>query len=867
MAAARPPRGRRSASSARPDAQRPDLVGSETPRLWTPEARRLTRATSRGYEIADFADKVLGEPLLPWQRWLAIHAFELDRTGGYRFRTIVVLVGRQNGKALDCRTPILTANRGWITMADARVGDLVYRPTGQPTRVTGVSNVMTGHPCYRVTTTDGRTLVADADHLWTVTDKRKHRSIGPRGNVRRYFDTVTLTTKEIAEAGLSRYTTGERTTSTGGKSYQTNEYRFTLPEQKPIESPDVPLPIDPYLLGAWLGDGDSMRAYLTVGEQDREHLLAQISAAGMTVGRQKQDPRTGAWSIGFYLPGARSDGVQPRLRALGVLGDKHVPDQYLTAGTRQREALLQGMLDTDGSIDGTRGQVEFCSTSRQLADAALYLARSLGWRATLLTHRATIAGRDCGPKYRVCFTPVRTDAHTPFRLPRKLVRIRPSDGGKGRATVAIKSIEPVDSVPVRCIKVAAEDGLYLAGRDLVATHNTHLARTFALWKLYLDGARLVLSVAQSLDIAREAWRAGCDTVGDIPDLRAELDRVSRVNGDEHLALDGGRRWKISAANRRAGRGLSVDFLLMDELREQRTWDAWSALSKTTMARGDGMTFGISNAGDDESVVLNHLREAALTGNDPTIGLFEWSAEDGCELDDPAAWAQANPGLGHTISEQAIRSALSTDPAPVFRTEVLCQRVDSLADSVVSATAWEACLDPAMTLDGLRDRTAVFVDLAPDLAHATLTVAALGPDGRVRLEAVASWLDTESMRADLPGWMERIHPQARGWFRSSPTAALEADLTRLGFESLGTAEATAACQGLAEQVHARRLLHGGDPLLTAQIGGAKRLPVADGWRFARRGAGHVDAAYAAAGAVHLARTMPEPVRPGVRWLAG
>jgi phage terminase large subunit-like protein len=406
--------------------------------------------------------------------------------------------------------------------------------------------------------------------------------------------------------------------------------------------------------------------------------------------------------------------------------------------------------------------------------------------------------------------------------------------------------------------------LVLVGRQ---NGKTHFLRVLALWRLYLDGARLVLSVAQSLDIAREAWRAGCESVTDIPDLVAELDRISRVNGDEHLALTGGRRWKIAAANRRGGRGLSVDLLVLDELREQRDWDAWSALSKTTMARSDGMTFGISNAGDDESVVLNHLREAALAEQDPTLAVFEWSAPDGCELDDPHAWQQANPGLGYTVSEQAIRSALSTDPAPVFRTEVLCQRVDSLADAAVTAEAWTACTDPALTLDGLRDRIVACIDISPDLAHATLVAAAIDTNNRVRIEAIASWTDTATMLGDLPSWIERIQPRQLGWFSSGPAAALKADLEHLGGEGMGGTEAIAACQALAEHVQARRLLHAGDPLLTAHIVGAKRLPSGDGWRFVRRGAGHVDAAYAAAGAVHLARSLPEPVTPRVRWLAG
>jgi len=384
---------------------------------------------------------------------------------------------------------------------------------------------------------------------------------------------------------------------------------------------------------------------------------------------------------------------------------------------------------------------------------------------------------------------------------------------------------------------------------------SHLMRVIGLWFLYVQGVRLILSVAQSLDVAREAWRAACQSIEADPSLRAELERISRVNGDEHMALDGGRRWKISAANRSAGRGLSVDVLFMDEAREQRSWDAWSALAATTTARPNAITVVISNAGDDESVVLNALREAALAGTDPSIGIAEWSAPEGCDLDDPAAWEMANPGLGHTVSEQALRSALTTDPPPVFRTERLCQRVDSLADVAVQADAWAACHDAAMSLDGLRDRVAVCLDVAPDLGHVTLTAAAVGADGRVRVETVAGWDSTRAALADLPDWLERIRPKSRGYFRG-PTDALAADLAALGFEPI--TQVTAACQALAEAVQSRRLLHPGDALTTTHVLGAKRYPVADGWRFVRRGVGHVDAAYAAAGAVWLARTMPASV---------
>lgn len=410
---------------------------------------------------------------------------------------------------------------------------------------------------------------------------------------------------------------------------------------------------------------------------------------------------------------------------------------------------------------------------------------------------------------------------------------------------------------------------------LVARQNgkTFVLKVISLWRLFVDMARLVLGAAQSLDIAREAWQASVDTAQAVPDLRDEVANVRYANGEQCLTLTTGARYRIAATSRSAGRGLAVDQLNLDELREQRDWAAWAALSKTTMARPNGQIWAISNAGDDESVVLNHLREAALSGRDPSIFLAEWSAPEGCDLDDPAAIAQANPGVGYTLSEQAIRSARGSDPPAVYRTEVLCQRVQVL-DSAVDAAAWKDCADVAGSLDGSRDKLAACVDVAPDSAHVTLAAAAVQADGRVRVEVVAAWTSTDAARFELGPLLDRVNPRVVAWYPSGPAAALAPVLRPpkltdhdgkeikpkkarqyLELKGAGVAE---ACQGLADLTTARRVIHPDDPLLNAHVAGAQRYRQGDGWRFVRLGAGHVDAAYAAAGAVHAALTLPVEV---------
>lgn len=405
---------------------------------------------------------------------------------------------------------------------------------------------------------------------------------------------------------------------------------------------------------------------------------------------------------------------------------------------------------------------------------------------------------------------------------------------------------------------------------------SHLLKILALYMMYMNRVRLVLGAAQSLDISREVWRDAVAMAQNIPELADEIAQVLRSTVEYSLVLANGARYRITAANDRAGRGLSVDLLILDELRTHHDSEAWSALSNTTMARPNALIVGISNAGDAQSVVLNDLRSRALSGTDESIGLFEWSAPEGCALDDIEAWAQANPGLGHIVSESAIRSAMNTSRPVDFRTENLCQRVDSL-DAAVDADAWRACADPAMSLAGLQDQMVMGVDVSMNTGHVTAAAAVQVEDGTVRGEIFDQWPSVHDARTGLRDAFERYRPRAVAWFPSGPATVLGAELQAahgvlVGAEAVDPADmpadapgvvplsgedAKAACQTLASLVEGRQFAHTDDPLLNAHIAASVRKDQGDGWRFARRGVGDNDAAYAMAGAVHLARKLPPP----------
>ena len=356
------------------------------------------------------------------------------------------LASRLEGKALALDTEVPTP-WGWTTMEHLEPGDEVFAADGAPTTVVAATDVLEGRPCYEVLLSDGSRFLADAQHQW-VTRTKQERSRGAAGRSR--------TTAELA------------TTLRSGR-----EWNHHVPVAGPAQYADRDdLSIDPYVLGIWLGDGTTTSATITTAD---EQVVAEVRAAGHELHRTSAPY---GWRIGGRpqdrVRDARgryaADGsLNSVLRAEGLLGDKHVPQHYLSAGYGQRLALLQGLMDSDGYADD-RGRCEFVSTLEHLSDAVVELAASLGLRPVKRKKRVTLAGVEQAPGYQVRFTP-----HLPvFRLQRKLDRLAPRlRQSHFRAVVAVRSMA---SVPVRCIQVAAASGTFLVGRTYVPTHNSSLGR-------------------------------------------------------------------------------------------------------------------------------------------------------------------------------------------------------------------------------------------------------------------------------------------------------------------------------------------------------------------------------------------------------
>src|ERR671912_1336584 len=448
---------------------------------------------------------------------------DLDElTNGLQAGQMVVIAARPGvGKALDLDTPIATPT-GWTTMGEVAVGDRVIGSDGRPTTVVAATDVMADRPCYEVHFSDGSVIVADAQHQWLTETRASRRSAQQAATgYNRYRNQRTFaevrTTEEIARS-VRCATTDAR-------------LNHSITNAAPLDLPEADLPVPPYALGVWLGDGTSAAAQYTSADPeiavyieseglvaqptggDRRYTLqlpprvwtedrtspmcgetflprtSQVQTCGKTcggalrasggVGHQAFCPDCGGPSAGLaQCQSCRDDHgtVKALLRGLGVLNNKHIPPVYLRASVAQRRALLAGLLDTDGTV-APSGVVQFGVTNRRLAEDARELVASLGYRVRMSTKRVRGRTEDSSTCYTLTFS---TDDEV-FKLERKklLHKERGARSVTARGSRFVTDVRPVASVPARCIQVDAEDTLFLAGRSFIPTHNSTLGLDIA----------------------------------------------------------------------------------------------------------------------------------------------------------------------------------------------------------------------------------------------------------------------------------------------------------------------------------------------------------------------------------------------------
>lgn len=400
------------------------------------------------------------------------------------------------GKLLRLSTRVPTPD-GWATMGALRAGDAVFDEHGCVCRVTVAHPYETPERAYRLVFDDGSTVESGVEHLWLTFDVKELASLTrrtPEWRAQRRESRTSRVSGRRSEAFTVAVTARNRlmppldpptgTVRTTGEIVSTLRQRdgasnHAIPVTKALDLPDRELPIDPYLFGVWLGDGSRASGEITTMDAEIDAAFV-VSAYPPGIRRVREGNR--AWQF-------VACGLVTALRASGVLKNKHVPPPYLRASRAQRLALLQGLMDTDGTVTDS-GKPEFTNTNRRIVDAVYEIIVSLGWKARVVEGRAKFNGVDHGPKWDIKWSP---DDYV-FRLSRKRSRqvLATRRTVKFRYIVDAFEIEPE---PMRCITVDSPSHLYLVGDSMIPTHNTRCLAELAI-DLALDNPGTKVLVAR-----------------------------------------------------------------------------------------------------------------------------------------------------------------------------------------------------------------------------------------------------------------------------------------------------------------------------------------------------------------------------------
>lgn len=722
-----------------------------------------------GKQLKLTSGRLAGKPFeLPaWQRdYVATLHGWVDDAGMRRYRESLFFVPRKAGKGLSLDTAIPTPT-GWTTMGEVAVGDLLLDDNGLPCVVTFTSEE---HliDCYLLKFSNGQEVIADGEHRWVTSARIDRPGSGVGSRNRTEGMTRIRTTREIAES-----------VHCGGRGDRNHSLQLC----QPLSLDALMLPLDPYVLGAWLGDGSSRNPALSCGDQDLDHMTAQLQLAGLSTRAVRE--RT-AWRVSFSadVPRTHERNLYKTLRRMNLLDNKHIPSEYLRASFRQRLTLLQGLMDTDGCISKDGLELSFDTTSPRLRDGVAELLATMGIKYSVKTRPMRCNRRAVsGCSYRIQFHAFRDEVSV-FRLPRKLERMRRRTDKAARSkTVQIVSCEMVESVPTKCIQVDSPSRMFLFGRSMLPTHNTETAAGLALVGLLLDREAKpeVYSAAKTRDQATRVFEPSAIMVRNNPALAGMLkvtDGIKRIS----CARNNG-YYQAIAADADVAHGKNPHTVLFDELHTQPNRRLYDGLKTGMGARTQPLFVSLTTAGHDRHSICwevwNHarlVRDGVI--RDARFLPLLYQMEDGDSWEDEEVWRRVNPNIGTTVTMEFLRHEFQrarTTPAleNTFRNLYLNQWTEQ-AVRWIGMDAWDACKSGFDELDGAWCMAGLDLSSTRDLTALSLVFPV---DDRIVLRT-KYWVPQDSAREreerDRVPYRQWID---EGWITATPGASVDYDVIK------------------------------------------------------------------------------------------
>lgn len=639
---------------------------------------------------------LLGKPfkLEDWEVFIVYNllGFYWAGTEKRRYNEAFIMVARKNGKALALDTDIPTPD-GWRKMADIHPGDYVFGKDGKPVRVLIESEIF-HKPMYAITFEDGEVIKASADHIWTVQTKKSRRAFREsawRSAIRckqeyrennGWFD--------ISTEAMSKDFTYVRPNGKG------MEFKYRVPMASPVEYPEAELPIHPYVLGVWLGDGTSSDTNVTCSDSDKDEMMRLVEECGHTCKWHKYTNRAGCFGIDKGHKG-RQNPLRDTLRKLGVFENKHIPEVYMRSSVEQRMELIRGLMDTDGFCE-KRGQCEFSQKDEAFIDQFRELLASLGIKSSKREKTIRCNGKDCRA-FSVLFYCDKTNPC--FKLQRKKERLKDKLAPRMKAK-SIVSIEPIPVEPSKCIAVDSADHLYLCGRSYTATHNTSFiaALSFAVAIIQRKSGSTIYVVAAALKQALESFNFLIFSL----QYKKVIDKFDvKNNSFEHSIKymftkngrpDGSIEIQIMASNPDSQDSFNCNFAIADEVAAYRKPAQYNRFKEAMKSYTNKLMIGITTAGDNINSFGHGQMEysckvaAGIVTDDTHFSFVARADQDkngNVDFTNPIQHRKANPNYGVTIRpEDILQESMQALNNPQQRKDFLSR---SLNIYTASMKAW------------------------------------------------------------------------------------------------------------------------------------------------------------------------------------
>lgn len=445
----------------------------------------IVKAAAR-HRLINFARYM--QPDLALEPFHVVYYTLLDKFAHGEIKKMIVQMPPQHGKEIS-DNQIVATTKGLKKHGDLIVGDYVFGRDGTPVKVLWVSEKTRSE--YVVSFSDGAKIECHGNHEWTVYNRFRQKE-------------ETIETKHMASSTIYN-----------GDGKRGSRYKYHVDSNVCVMFDSRNVDLDPYVLGAWLGDGDSSCGIIHIGNND-------VEIIGNSTYKFKESK--GTTTRKFYSP-----ELNLLLKNNGLIKNKHIPDMYKYNSVEVRKNVIAGLIDTDGYVYHRNGRITISNTNKRIIDDAAFILRSLGQSVVVCEFKPRVSSSGIVGKkivYQLCFNPTMT---FPTKVKRK--KITKLSINKKRAIVSIERKEGLGYG--NCIQV--DGGIYLVGDTFIPTHNSEgSSRKLPAFMLGLNPDKKICIGSYAATIARD-FNRDVQRIIDTPSYR-ELFPETYLNGSNVVTM-------------------------------------------------------------------------------------------------------------------------------------------------------------------------------------------------------------------------------------------------------------------------------------------------------------------------------------------